>query len=205
MLFFKHEIRYVLDSSSFVDGRTVYLFEKKFFEGKVIIPFLVKSIARKYLGNDVDRAIQIIKKNAPIEFIGGSVDGLAEEEYILKIAAKKKARVITTSDELCRQAKTFPLVKVIDIRDLYRMLTPIFSPRKIITVKILKKGKNPNEGVGYIEGVKVVVDDGAKYLNQTVKAQVQAMISSDAGNLVLSSLVKNHENKDAGSQPPSMK
>jgi uncharacterized protein YacL len=72
-------------------------------------------------------------------------------------------------------------------------------------VKILKKGKNPNEGVGYIEGVKVVVEDGAKFINQTINAQVQAMISSDAGNLVLSSLVKTHENKDSGSQPPSMK
>jgi uncharacterized protein YacL len=53
--------------------------------------------------------------------------------------------------------------------------------------------------------VKVVVEDGAKYINQTINAQVQAMISSDTGNLVLSTLVKTHENKDSGSQPPSMK
>ncbi len=193
---FKHENKYVLDSSSIIDGRMVYLFERKFIEGKVIVPFVVKSIARKYIGADIDRVISILKKNASVEFIGGAVDGLAEEELVLKIAVKKKARVITTSDELCRQAKLFPALKIIDIRELYRMLMPIFPPRKLITVRILKKGKNAGEGVGYIEGVKVVVEDGARYINQTVNAQVQAMITSDAGNLVLSTLVKHGEERD---------
>ena len=193
---FKNETKYVLDSSSIIDGRMVYLFERKFLEGKVIVPFIVKSIARKYIGADIDRVIGILKKNAAVEFIGGAVDGLAEEELVLKIAAKKKARVITTSDELCRQAKLFPALKIIDIRELYRMLMPIFPPRKLITVRILKKGKNANEGVGYIEGVKVVVEDGARYINQTVNAQVQAMITSDAGNLVLSTLVKHGEERE---------
>ncbi len=197
MSLFKREIKYVLDSSSIVDGRMVYLFERKFFEGRIVIPFAVKSIARKYIGEDIDRLIGILKKHASVEFVGGAVEGLAEEELVLKIATKKKARVITTSDELCRQAKLFPAVRVIDVRELYRILMPIFPPRKLISVRILKKGKNPNEGVGYIEGVKVVVEDGARYLNQTVNAQVQAMISSDAGNLVLCTLVRHGEERSA--------
>ncbi|UCG29889.1 MAG: hypothetical protein JSV53_10375, partial [candidate division WOR-3 bacterium] len=104
------------------------------------------------------------------------------------IANKKKAKVFTASDELCRHAKSYPAVRVIDIRDLYRTLTPIFIPDRMITVRVLKKGLRANEGVGYIEGVKVVVENAAKYVNHVVNARVQTMITSDKGSLVFCSL-----------------
>jgi len=188
MVFFKRENRFVLDSSSIIDGRVIHLFEKKFLEGKIIIPLLVKSIVKKFVGTKIDRAINILKRNAPVEFVAEKGDGLVEEICVLKIAKRKKAKVLTTSDEVRRQAKLFPQVRIIDIRDIYRALTPIFTPNKLISVRIIKRGLNPNEGVGYIEGVKIVVENGAKFLNQTVDARVTTMLSFDTGNLVFCTL-----------------
>ncbi len=188
MVLFKRENRYVLDSSSIIDGRVIQLFEKKFFEGRIIIPVLARSIVKKFIGARGERAISILERNAPVEYAKDGSDGVVEELCVLKLAHKKRAKVITTSDEICRQAKSFADVFVIDIRDMYRLLTPIFVPDKIISVKILKRGLHHNEGVGYIEGVKIIVENGAKCVNQTVHARVTTMLSLETGNLVFCTL-----------------
>ena len=188
MLLFKHVERYVLDSSSILDGRIIQLFNKKIFEGKVIVPRLVGAIVKKVGGNNGERTLASLEKNAPVEFVVDKGNGLIEEICVLRIANRKKAKVFTTSDELCRQAKSYPKVRVIDIRDLYRTLTPIFTPDRLITVRILKKGLRTNEGVGYLEGVKIIVENAAKHVNQVVNARVLTMISSDKGSLVFCSL-----------------
>jgi uncharacterized protein YacL len=188
MLLFKHMERYVLDSSSILDGRIIQLFNKKIFEGKVIVPQLVGAIVKKVGGNNGERTLASLEKNVPVEFVVDKGNGLIEEICVLRIANRKKAKVFTTSDELCRHAKSYPKVRVIDIRDLYRTLTPIFTPDRLITVRILKKGLRANEGVGYLEGVKIIVENAAKHVNHVVNARVLTMISSDKGSLVFCSL-----------------
>jgi uncharacterized protein YacL len=188
MLLFRHMERYVLDSSSILDGRIIQLFNKKIFEGKVIVPQLVGAIVKKVAGNNGEKTLSSLEKNVPVEFVVDKGNGLIEEICVLRIANRKKAKVFTTSDELCRQAKSYPKVRVIDIRDLYRTLTPIFTPDRLITVRILKKGLRANEGVGYLEGVKIIVENAAKHVNQVVNARVLTMISSDKGSLVFCSL-----------------
>jgi uncharacterized protein YacL len=184
MMFFKKEIQYVLDSSSIIDGRVIHLFERRFFEGKILIPTLVRFIVKKIMGQKGERAINILKRNTRVEFVREKVDGMVEEVCVLKCGRRRHAKVFTVSDEVCRQSKYYPQVQIIDIRDLYRVLTPIFVPNKVISVKLLKRGHNHNEGVGYIEGVKIVVENGARFINQTISARVKTMLSLETGNLV---------------------
>ncbi len=193
MFVFRRINRFVLDSSSIIDGRVIHLFERRFFDGKILIPVLVSDIVRKHAGSKGDRAIRILERTMPVEFINHKSNGLVEEVCVLDIAQRKKAKVFTTSDEVCRHSKYFPKVDIIDIRDLYRVLTPIFEPHKRIAVKILKRGLHHNEGIGYIEGVKIVVDGAGKMIGQTIAARVNTMLSFDTGNLVFCSL----ENKPA--------
>lgn len=188
MLFFKRENRFVLDSSSIIDGRVIHLFDKKFFEGRILIPQLVRSIVRKSIGNKGERAISILSRSAIVEFVSEKGDGFVEEICVLRCAHKKRAKVFTASDEVCRQSKFFPQLIIIDVRDLYRVLTPIFTPDKVISVKILKRGMNHTEGVGYIEGVKIIVENAARFINQTVTARVSTMLSFETGNLVFCTL-----------------
>ncbi|MEO0185666.1 MAG: hypothetical protein ABIL20_07700 [candidate division WOR-3 bacterium] len=196
MLFFKKEERFVLDSSCIIDGRVVNLFEKKFFEGKAIIPYLVKIIVRRKIGGEVDKMINSLKKVVPIEFVDKNVDGVVEEICVLKTAERRKAKVITASEGYDFYIKSFPDVRIINIKELYRVLTPIFFPGRIISVRVIKRGLNLNEGVGYLEGVKVVVENGAKYLNRSVDARVVSMIQSDTGNLVFGTVIEPPTNTD---------
>ncbi len=200
-MFFKKEERFVLDSSCIIDGRVVNLFEKKFFEGKVIIPYLVKIIARRKIGVDADKMINNLKKVVSIEFVDKNVDGVVEEVCVLKTAERRKAKVITASDGYDYYIKSFPDLRIINIRELYRLLTPIFFPGRVISVRIIKKGLNASEGVGYLEGVKVIVENGARYLNHNVDVEVVSMIQSDTGNLVFCRVAKPPENVNSSENP----
>jgi len=126
---------------------------------------------------------------------------------VLKTAERRKAKVITASDGYEFYIKSFPDLRIINIKELYRILTPMFYPGRIISVRIIKRGLNPNEGVGYIEGVKVIVENGVKYLNQSVDVKVVSMIQSETGNLVFGtaiepaeSLIENEEQKIKGGE-----
>ncbi len=129
-----------------------------------------------------------IKKMTALEFVEKSIDGVPEEVCVLRTAERRKAKVVTVSDEFKHYANSFSDVRIINIKELYYSLTPIFIPNRIITVRILKRGMNHNEGIGYIEGVKIVVMDGAKYINQTVNVRVCSMLQLESGNLVFATL-----------------
>ena len=126
MLLFKKEERFVLDSSCIIDGRIVILFEKKFFEGKVIIPYLVRIIVRRKIGTEAEKIINNLKKFANIEFVDKNVDGVVEEECVLKTAERRKAKVITASDSYEFYIKSFPQLRIIYIKELYRILKTKF-------------------------------------------------------------------------------
>ncbi|MEO0206765.1 MAG: hypothetical protein ABIL22_08865, partial [candidate division WOR-3 bacterium] len=147
-------------------------------------------------GGEVDKMINSLKKVVPIEFVDKNVDGVVEEICVLKTAERRKAKVITASEGYDFYIKSFPDVRIINIKELYRVLTPIFFPGRIISVRVIKRGLNLNEGVGYLEGVKVVVENGAKYLNRSVDARVVSMIQSDTGNLVFGTVIEPPTNTD---------
>ncbi len=195
MFFFKREHRYVLDSASIIDGRVIQLFDRKYFEGRILVPTLVRYLVRKLAGPKGERSINALKRNASIEFVRDKEGSMSEELVVLKIAQLRNAKLFTVSDEVCRQARLFPNVKLIDIRELHRVLTPIFTPQTVINVRILKRGLNQNEGVGYIEGVKIVVENGGKYLNQSVAVKVNTMLSLETGNLVFCRIDENNDHK----------
>ncbi len=193
-MFFKKEERFVLDSSCIIDGRIVNLFEKKFYEGKVIIPYLVKIIIRRKIGIEADKMLNNLKKVVSIEFVDKNVDGVVEEVCVLRTAERRRAKVFTASEGYDFYVKSFPDVRIINIKELYHSLTPIFFPGRVISVRIIKRGLNLNEGVGYIEGVKVIVENGAKHLNHYVDVRVVSMIQSDTGNLVFGTVTGASEN-----------
>lgn len=129
-----------------------------------------------------------------------NVDGVAEEICVLKTASRRKAKVITISDEYNRHLKSFPDVRIINIKELHSFLIPIFTPNRIISVCIKKHGMNANEGVGYIEGVKIVVDNGAKFINQRIWARVISMFQSESGNLVFAEAVEDLKGRENPNQ-----
>ena len=54
-----------------------------------------------------------------------------------------------------------------------------------MTVSIVKVGKEPGQGVAYLDdGTMIVVENGAQLLNQTIAVEVTSALQTAAGRMI---------------------
>ena len=62
-------------------------------------------------------------------------------------------------------------------------------PGEVMHVNILREGKEPGQGVGYLDdGTMVVVDHGKKYIGQAVDVTVTSVLQTTAGRMIFTRL-----------------
>jgi len=58
-----------------------------------------------------------------------------------------------------------------------------------MTVKIIKEGKEPGQGVAYLDdGTMIIVDNAQKHQGMTVEAMVTSVLQTTAGRMIFSEL-----------------
>jgi hypothetical protein len=64
-------------------------------------------------------------------------------------------------------------------------MKPIVLPGEALTVKLLKRGEEPGQGVGYLDdGTMVVAEQGAYHLGETVRLTVTSVLQTSAGRMI---------------------
>ena len=110
--------------------------------------------------------------------------------------AKEFDAAILTNDYNLNKVATLEKVKVLNINDLANALKPVVLPGEQLPVKIIKEGKEANQGVGYLnDGTMIVIEDGKKRLGETVTIQVTSILQTPAGRMVFGKF-ENHREKD---------
>ena len=58
-------------------------------------------------------------------------------------------------------------------------------PGEELTVAIIRDGKEPNQGVGYLDdGTMIVVENGRRLLGETVDVNVTSVLQTVAGRMI---------------------
>ena len=187
----------LLDTSAIIDGRILDIFKTKFLEGKVALPrFVLKELQQ--IADSTDpikrqrgrRGLEILHS---IQKEGGVDIALHEEDFpevpevdakLVKLAKLLEAKIMTVDFNLNRVA-TLQGVKVLNINELANALKPVVFPGEQMQVKLLKEGKEHNQGVGYLEdGTMVVVEDARKLIGQEVRVVVTSVLQTQAGRMI---------------------
>jgi uncharacterized protein YacL len=80
-------------------------------------------------------------------------------------------------------------VDVININDLANALKPVVLPGETMSVKIIKPGEEPGQGVGYLEdGTMIVVENGRDRINEQVTIAVTSALQTSAGRMIFGRL-----------------
>jgi uncharacterized protein YacL len=80
-------------------------------------------------------------------------------------------------------------VPVINVNDVALALKPTFVPGDALSVRLVKPGEEPDQGVGYLDdGTMVVVDNGRSEIGRTVHVNVTSTLQTSAGRLVFARL-----------------
>ena len=98
------------------------------------------------------------------------------------------AQILTNDYNLNRVAKVQG-VSVLNINELANALKPVVLPGEEMVVKIVKDGKEPNHGVGYLDdGTMIVVENGRRVMGEDVEAVVTSVLQTAAGRMIFAKL-----------------
>lgn len=91
---------------------------------------------------------------------------------------------IITADVARLQQYAIEGIRIINIHMLSNVLKPMATGEHI-AVKIQRYGKEPRQGVGYLDdGTMVVINGGAEFLGETIKAQVLSVKHTSSGRMI---------------------
>ena len=114
----------------------------------------------------------------------------AVDEALLALAKQMGGKVLTTDYNLNMRAQV-EKVQILNVNDLSNSLKPVLLPGESLTVDILREGKEPNQGVGYLEdGTMIVVEDGQRFIGRRVEVFVTSLLQTSAGRMIFGRLVK---------------
>ncbi len=183
----------VLDSSVLIDGRIADLAETGFLEGPLFVPhFILKELQllsdhqdplRRAKGRRGLETLQRLKALLPLEILEETPKGESVDERLLFLAKGLGASLMTNDHALLQLARIYG-VKALSIQALAQALRPRVQVGDTLRLLILKEGKEPHQGVGYLEdGSMVVVDEGIHYKGQEIPVVITQAIQTQVGRL----------------------
>jgi uncharacterized protein YacL len=95
-----------------------------------------------------------------------------------------KSPVLTNDYNLNRIAE-LQGVTVLNINELANAVKSVVLPGETLRINIMQEGKEHSQGVGYMEdGTMVVVENGNRYLNQSIHVTVTKVLQTAAGRMI---------------------
>ena len=76
-------------------------------------------------------------------------------------------------------------VGVVNINDLANALKPVVLPGETMTVKIIKLGEEPGQGIGYLEdGTMIVAEQSRDFIGREITITVTSVLQTSAGRMI---------------------
>ncbi len=187
----------VVDTSCIIDGRLTALLDTGFIEGRLIVPQFVLQELQRIADSASDQKrsrgrrgldiLQQMREAHPDRLAIHSADYddiTTVDAKLVRLAQEINGALLTTDYNLNKVA-TVQNVPVLNVNDLADALRPAYLPGDSLDLKIVREGKEPAQGVGYLsDGTMVVVEDGNAYLGGELRVVVTSALQTSAGRMI---------------------
>lgn len=196
----------VVDTSVLIDGRIVDVAAAGFVPGRLLVPgFVLEELQR--VADSADpvrrakgrRGLAVVETlqqegDVRVEIIDLDFRGTPEvDSRLVKVARARGAAIMTQDYNLNRLAQ-IEGVRVLNLNDLANAVKPIVAAGESMSVMIVKEGKEPHQGVAYLDdGTMVVVENGRGHQDETVSVTVTSVLQTAAGRMIFAALGANDE------------
>ncbi len=191
----------LLDTSIVIDGRIADLIEANFVEGLVVVPrFVLKELqqiadsndpikrARGRRGLEMLNRLQRNQRNEVKIHDGDFPDEQGVDAKLVRLARNLNAKLYTNDFNLGKIAE-LQSVKFVNLNDLAKLLRVVLLPGEMLSLRIVREGKDKGQGVGYLaDGTMVVVNHAQNAIGHQVEVQVQSLLQTGAGIIVFADL-----------------
>jgi uncharacterized protein YacL len=198
----------ILDMFVLSDSRILDFCSHGILNNQIIVPsFIVRELKANFDSSDEaikgrsKKTLDILKKleNMPGLNLRYSETDFPEIKDIsiktLRLARLLEANILT-ADTSRTHTPASEEVLYINFYAISNSLKPITPPGETISIKIQRYGKEPRQGVGYLEdGTMVVVNNGGDYIGEVIETQVISVKQTTAGRIIFTNaLVEENSN-----------
>lgn len=187
----------ILDTNVLIDGRIADLIELGFIKGTILIPrFVLREI--QYIADSPDplrrakgrRALDIMQKikRMPMinfEILEEDIPEIKEVDIkLVELCRIIKGTIISNDLNLVKIAQLRG-VSVLNINELAQAMRPPVLPGEALKLFIAKEGKEPDQGVAYLDdGTMVVVEEGKQYIGKTIDVVIHSVLQTASGRMI---------------------
>jgi uncharacterized protein YacL len=199
----------LVDTSVLIDGRIADICETHFLDGCLGLPRFVlhelqmvadsSDSLKRQRGRRGLEVLQRMQKMPGLEIrvLDDDVSGTPSVDQKLVELARRTGSKIVTNDYNLNKVARVQNIPVLNINELANALKPAVLPGESMRVLILREGKEPTQGVAYLDdGTMVVVDGARRLINRTVEILVTSVHQTPAGKMIFGRL---DERNDSGS------
>lgn len=200
----------LVDLSAMVDGRVADMVLAGLIRG----PFILSSSLKNRLEDMIDsediiergrgrRGMETLER---LEEAAGNSGGIQYRDFgkpdrerfrMLEFLRKEQVSLLSSDSELLDIA-----VKegghVINLEEVGPAARPVVLPGEVISLRLLRKGRNPKQAVGFTEdGTMVVVEEAEEMIGSTVDVQAHTTFRSSGGTMVFARINKEGNGSDS--------
>jgi len=194
----------MLDTNIIIDGRISDICSTGFLEGPVLVPgFVLREL--HHIADSADglkrargrRGLEVLNRLNKMpavdvhifeEYPASDQPNEDVDERLVKLAKELGAAVVTNDYSVNEIAKLHG-VAVLNVNELAGAMRPVYLPGEEVMVSIAKEGKEPGQGVAYLDdGTMVVVERAARHVGQVVPAVVSSALQTSAGKMIFADL-----------------
>lgn len=186
-----------LDSSALVDGRIVALAEAGFLNGAFVVPQYVlnelQTVADTADPLRRNRGRRGLDSVAQLRKVPGIEVEICRTNYadvrgvdlkLIEAARGRGGQIVTTDFNLAKLAEAQG-IRVLNVNELAAALRPAVLQGETLRVSIAKEGKEPGQGLAYLEdGTMVVVENAGRQIGNTIDVVVTGVVQSVTGKMI---------------------
>ncbi len=197
----------LVDTSVIIDGRITDIAKTGFIMGELLIPrFVLNEL--QYVADSADnlrrqrgrRGLEVLSElqklpDIPVRIVDLDAEDTREVDAKLVVLARRLKCPILTNDYNLNRVAELQGVSVLNINDLANAVKVVLLPGEIFDVNIIQVGKEPGQGIGYLDdGTMVVVEDGEPFIGMLTHVVVTKVLQTSAGRMIFARVTpKNKE------------
>lgn len=205
----------ILDTSAVIDGRILSLAEAGFLRGAQLIITNIALDELQYLADEGDSfkrararyGFEVLAKLKDLQEVRLKHETLPNsklevDQQLLNLAKSRNAQLFTVDFNLAQRAKIEGAL-VINPAELTEALKPQVLPGESFKIKLIQKGDDKGQAVGYLpDGTMVVAENLQSKIGQTVELRSSKIIQTAGGRIIFA---ESPAKKSLAKQAPSKK
>jgi uncharacterized protein YacL len=190
----------LLDTNVIIDGRIADIARSGFIEGPIYVPdfvleelHLIADSSDTLRRNRGRRGLDILNQMQQQPGIqirvydqySRALRNTNQVDAKLVQLAKDLSAAIVTNDFNLNKVAQLQGVAVLNVNELANAVKPVVLPGEEMTVTIVREGKEPEQGVAYLDdGTMVVVERGKGHIGATIGVVVTSVLQTVAGKMI---------------------